>query len=78
MGDDAVLIIDHLDRDSILSSGILLGRLPPDPRLSEAAITADHTGAENDIADLLQGLDAELPGGRIAITKSSSKISTRY
>lgn len=58
--EDAVVIINHLDCDSILSSGIMSGRLPPDPCFGDAAIAADHTGKENDIADLLQGLDAEL------------------
>ncbi|HWV57168.1 MAG TPA: hypothetical protein VNZ57_06825 [Longimicrobiales bacterium] len=65
LGDDAVVVINHLDCDSILSSGIASGRLAPDPRFGEAAIAADHTGEENDIADLLQGLDAELTRRKI-------------
>jgi len=59
-GEDAVVVVNHIDCDSVLSSGILAGRLPPDPRFGEAAIAADHTGEENEIADLLQGIDAEI------------------
>ncbi|MDQ6717453.1 MAG: hypothetical protein M3Z17_03775 [Gemmatimonadota bacterium] len=52
-------MINHTDCDSILSSAIVGGLLPPAISLGEAAIAADHTGEENTIADLLQGLDAE-------------------
>lgn len=45
----------HVDADSLLSFFVLLtGDL--DERLSTAAIAADHTGAENAIADVLQSL----------------------
>jgi hypothetical protein len=54
---DAV-VINHMDCDSVLASGILAGRLEPDPAYGVAAIAADHTGEENPVADLLQGLDA--------------------
>lgn len=50
------VIISHTDCDSILSSAIMRGSLPPDPMFGEAAIAADHTGEENQIADLLQGM----------------------
>ncbi len=53
----SVVVINHTDCDSILSSGIISGELPPDSRLGEAAIAADHTGAANTIADVLQELD---------------------
>lgn len=53
---DAVVLIHHTDCDSILSSAIVREILPPDDRFDRAAIAADHTGEENDIADLLQGL----------------------
>ncbi|MBA3639776.1 MAG: hypothetical protein M3541_17920 [Acidobacteriota bacterium] len=51
------IVINHTDCDSILSSGVAAGRLDPAGRFGEAAIAADHTGKENNIADLLQGLD---------------------
>ena len=54
---DAV-VISHIDCDSILSAGILSGRLDAKAVYGEAAIAADHTGVEHGIADLLQGLDA--------------------
>jgi hypothetical protein len=54
---DAV-VINHMDCDSVLGSGVLAGRLEPDPAYGEAAIAADHTGDEDPISDLLQGLDA--------------------
>ena len=50
------VVINHTDADSILSSGIIAGVLQPDERFAEAAIAADHTGRENEIADLLQPL----------------------
>lgn len=53
----ATVVVTHTDCDSILSSGIVSGRLPPDTRFATAAIAADHTGESNDIADLLQGLE---------------------
>jgi hypothetical protein len=52
------VVINHLDCDSVLSAGLLSGRLQPDHRYGAAAIAADHTGEETEIADLLQGLDA--------------------
>ncbi len=54
--DDAVVLVNHTDCDSILSSAIVRKILPPSERFNAAAIAADHTGDENDIADLLQAL----------------------
>jgi hypothetical protein len=55
----SLILISHVDCDSVLTAGILSGRLAPDERYGAAAIAADHTGEENDIADLLQALDVE-------------------
>ena len=52
----ANIVINHTDCDSVLTAAILVGDLEPDARFGEAAIAADHTGAENSIADLLQAL----------------------
>jgi hypothetical protein len=49
--------ITHTDCDSILSAGIVSGVLPADDAFGEAAIAADHTGAANPIADLLQAIE---------------------
>lgn len=70
--------ITHTDADSILAAGILTGILEPDEMFGKAAIAADHTGEENEIADLLMGVEgrrdvafsmnclfAELGGGRL-------------
>lgn len=54
---DALIAVHHTDCDSVLSAGILSGRLKPDPHFNDAAIAADHTGEANPIADLLQALD---------------------
>lgn len=51
------VVITHTDCDSILSSGIISGLLESRPEYGDAAIAADHTGAEHPIADLLQALD---------------------
>lgn len=50
------ILITHTDCDSILSAGIVAGRLDPHDRYGAAAIAADHTGEPNDIADLLQAI----------------------
>lgn len=50
------VVINHTDCDSVLSSSIIRGILPPDKIFEEAAIAADHTGALNEVADLLQSL----------------------
>jgi hypothetical protein len=52
-----VVLINHTDCDSILSSRIMAGDLEPLDIYNAAAIAADHTGEENEIADLLQALD---------------------
>ena len=69
IGKDPVVVVNHVDCDSVLSSGILAGRLDPDPRFGKAAIAADHTGEENLIADLLQGIDAEITKSRNGDTR---------
>jgi len=52
-----VIIINHTDTDSILSSLIMNGDLEPQDEYNTAAIAADHTGEENIISDLLQSFD---------------------
>lgn len=49
------VLINHTDTDSVLSSLIVRGLLPPEDRFGQAALAADHTGAANPISDLLQG-----------------------
>lgn len=56
-GGEAAVVINHTDCDSVLSSAIVLGLLPPDTAYADAAIAGDHTGAANPIADLLQALE---------------------
>jgi len=53
---DSILVINHTDCDSVLSCAILSGELSPTEDLGDAAVAADHTGIENPIADLLQGM----------------------
>jgi hypothetical protein len=86
----SLVVIHHTDCDSILSAGILAGRIAPDPTLNEAAIAADHTGAANHIADLLQALDRErdvefsirnlkaLLDGRTLEPRAASLLSKRH
>jgi hypothetical protein len=54
---ESTVVISHTDCDSVLSSGVASGELPAHPRLGDAAIAADHTGATDTIADMLQELD---------------------
>ncbi len=56
---EAITVINHTDCDSIISSLIMRGYLPPDQIFYDAVIAADHTGEENPIADLLQALDVK-------------------
>jgi len=53
---DTRVLITHTDCDSILSAGIITGRLQPLPHYGDAALAADHTGEPDAIADLLQAL----------------------
>ena len=55
--EQAVVVINHTDCDSILSAGIVSGRLDALPEYGRAALAADHTGEENAIADALQALE---------------------
>lgn len=55
----AVIIINHADCDSVLGSRILSGDLEALDIYNVAAVAADHTGEENEIADLLQALDID-------------------
>ncbi len=50
------VVLNHTDCDSLLSSFVIRGIFSPYERFGEAAIAADHTGEENEIADLLQAL----------------------
>jgi hypothetical protein len=50
------VVLHHTDCDSVLSGAIARGVMPPDDRYGAAAISADHTGVEDDIADLLQAM----------------------
>lgn len=59
ISEDTMIIINHTDCDSILSSLIMRKVLLPGKRFGEAAIEADHTGKKNKIADLLQALQYE-------------------
>ncbi|MBX3095740.1 MAG: hypothetical protein KF812_02650 [Fimbriimonadaceae bacterium] len=52
-------VVNHTDCDSILSAGIVTGKLEPKAMYEEAVIAADHTGEENHIADLLQSIQDE-------------------
>jgi hypothetical protein len=51
-----IVVINHTDCDSVLTAGIMSGQLEPLPQFGHAALAADHTGEENVIADLLQGV----------------------
>ena len=58
------VVINHTDCDSILSSAMLMGLIEPKAKFVTASVCADHTGAENPIADLLQALDESRIGAR--------------
>lgn len=53
------VVVNHSDCDSIISAGIVSGLLEPKPEYEAAVIAADHTGSDNDIADLLQAVQDE-------------------
>ena len=57
LGEDAQVVINHTDCDSVLTAAIVSGDIEPLPEFGKAALCADHTGEENAIADLLQALD---------------------
>ncbi len=57
--EDCKVLINHTDCDAILSMLIMTGQLDPEEIYNKAAIAADHTGEENNIADLLQAMQKE-------------------
>jgi hypothetical protein len=58
------VVINHTDCDSVLSSAIVMGLIEPHECFVAASIAADHTGEEDEIADLLQALDEGREGNR--------------
>ncbi|HEX5072034.1 MAG TPA: hypothetical protein VFW03_02440 [Gemmatimonadaceae bacterium] len=74
----AVVVINHTDCDSILSSGIASCRLDALPAYGRAALAADHTGEENAIADALQALepwrDVELSFATLRAVESGAPL----
>jgi hypothetical protein len=80
-GPVAAVIINHTDCDSILSSGIACGTLPPDAKYEAAVMAADHTGEENAIADLLQAIqderDLEFSFTCLAALESGNELDER-
>jgi hypothetical protein len=54
---NSIVVINHTDCDSMLSALIVSSQILPDEMLCQAALAADHTGNENDIADLLQSME---------------------
>ena len=56
---DDIVLINHCDTDSVLSSSIIRGLLQPEERFGRSAIAADHTGEADPIADLLQSIQEE-------------------
>lgn len=59
-----VVAINHTDCDSVLSAALLRGQLEADPVYGASALAADHTGAPDPVADLLQALDDHRRGQR--------------
>ena len=55
-GDDTIVCVNHTDCDSVVSAALVTGRLPAHAGFGDAVIAADHTGAANDIADMLQAI----------------------
>ncbi len=76
---EGLVVINHTDCDSILSAGIMSGRLEPRPDYGRAALAADHTGAPDAIADLLQSLndcrDMELSYDSLARLERGQQLS---
>ena len=54
---DDLVVIDHTDCDSVLSAGIISGRLDPDERLAKRPSLRITSGVENPIANLLQAIE---------------------
>lgn len=78
---ELVVVINHCDCDSISASSILVGLIEATEAFESAVIAADHTGAENLIADTLQSLeqerDLELSLNTILGLQNESDLSDR-
>lgn len=57
--ENAAVVVNHTDCDSVLSSAIMRGIIPPEERFSAAAMAADHTGEAEGVAELLQAFKDE-------------------
>lgn len=55
---NSIVVITHTDYDSIISSLIIRGIIPPKKIFADLAIIADHTGEENEMVDLLQSMSS--------------------
>ncbi len=62
---DTMVCITHKDCDSLLSSLMITGALPPLDIYGEAVMAADHTGQADAIADLLQAIEEGPKSGEI-------------
>jgi len=83
------ILLTHTDCDSVLTAGLVAGRLAPRARYGEAAVAADHTGAEDPIADLLQAVQhwrdvsrafellARLEGGQSLPAEAAAALDAR-
>src|SRR3989344_4629255 len=56
-GNEKPIFINHTDTDGLITTAILLGKIPPNEIFLNAVLAADHTGEENFIADTLQSLE---------------------
>jgi hypothetical protein len=76
----AEVVLTHTDCDSVLTAGIVTGRLAASEHYGAAAIAADHTGAENAIADLLQAIqdtrDVEYSLEMLALLERGASLPT--
>jgi hypothetical protein len=77
VGDGSPVVLHHTDCDSMLSSAMLLGHVPPAAALVAASVAADHTGADDPVANLLQALDEERRGDRTAHQYIASLVNLR-
>lgn len=57
LNDEYVILINHIDTDSLFSALLMNGELKPTKEYGLAAIAADHTGEENILGDILQALE---------------------
>jgi hypothetical protein len=80
LGVNSVILINHLDCDSILSSLIMSGEISNRKKYVTASIDSDHTGMKNILADIInsQFMENNLKESILSVLEYEQKQTIRH